>query len=302
VKLMNPHLNLLEEDLLYHLSLGTKRDDLVEMFSDVRYVCMGGMPQRMKSFAEFMLKELGYTLPTGTTLTDISVKSGRYAMYKAGPVLSISHGMGIPSASILLHEVFKLLHYAKVKDPVLFRIGTSGGIGLPPGSVVITEQALDCRLRPFYEMVILGESVQRPADSDKQLVEDLLGFSGQDDEFITTKGKTVTADDFYESQGRLDGAICEFTEEDKMNYLKRMSEMGVLNMEMEALVFSALTKKAGIRAAVICITLLDRLKGDQVTHPKEELTAWQERPQKIVARYILAKEKDFHASHRKNQA
>ena len=36
-------------------------------------------------------------------------------------------------------------------------------------------------------------------------------------------------------------------------------------MEMEALVFGALTHMAGIRSAVVCVTLLDRLKGDQVT-------------------------------------
>ena len=36
------------------------------------------------------------------------------------------------------------------------------------------------------------------------------------------------------------------------------------NMEMEALVFGALTHMAGIRSAVVCVTLLDRLKGDQV--------------------------------------
>ena len=35
-------------------------------------------------------------------------------------------------------------------------------------------------------------------------------------------------------------------------------------MEMEALVFGALTHMAGIRSAVVCVTLLDRLKGDQV--------------------------------------
>ena len=39
---------------------------------------------------------------------------------------------------------------------------------------------------------------------------------------------------------------------------------GVSNMEMEALVFAALTNMAGIRSAVVCVTLLDRLKGDQV--------------------------------------
>ena len=43
----------------------------------VRFVCMGGTPQRMKGFAEFMLKELGYVLPTGTCLLDISERSHR---------------------------------------------------------------------------------------------------------------------------------------------------------------------------------------------------------------------------------
>jgi uridine phosphorylase len=42
-------------------------------------------------------------------------------MYKVGPVLSISHGMGIPSASILLHEIIKLMYHAGVKDPIFFR-------------------------------------------------------------------------------------------------------------------------------------------------------------------------------------
>ena len=35
-------------------------------------------------------------------------------------------------------------------------------------------------------------------------------------------------------------------------------------MEMEATVFAALTHKAGIKSAVVCVTLLNRLKGDQV--------------------------------------
>ena len=50
-----------------------------------------------------------------------------------------------------------------------------------------------------------------------------------------------------------------------MNYLKTVAEAGVKNMEMEALVFGALTHMAGIRSAVVCVTLLDRLKGDQIT-------------------------------------
>ena len=33
------------------------------------------------------------------------------------------------------------------------RIGTCGGIGLEPGSVVVTEEALDGRCRPVLEVV-----------------------------------------------------------------------------------------------------------------------------------------------------
>lgn len=45
-------------------------------------------------------------------------------------IFSIQHGMGIPSLAILLHEVFKLLAYAKCKGVVMLRLGTCGGIGM----------------------------------------------------------------------------------------------------------------------------------------------------------------------------
>lgn len=49
-----------------------------------------------------------------------------------------------------------------------------------------------------------------------------------------------------------------------MEYLESIHKSGVVNIEMESLAFAALTHHAGIKAAVICVTLLDRLKGDQV--------------------------------------
>lgn len=42
------------------------------------------------------------------------------------------HGMGIPSISIMLHELIKLLYHAKCSDITIIRIGTSGGIGISP--------------------------------------------------------------------------------------------------------------------------------------------------------------------------
>ena len=65
-------------------------------------------------------------------------------------------------------------------------------------------------------------------------------------------------------QGRLDGAFCSYDESDKMEYLESLRVAGVTNIEMESTCFAALTAMANLRSAIICVTLLDRLQGDQV--------------------------------------
>lgn len=107
----------------------------------------------MENFAHFIMDEIGYKLPAGTQLQDISAYSYRYSMYKVGPVLAVSHGMGTPSVSILMHEMIKLMYHARCQDPVFIRIGTCGGIGIDGGTVVITEEAYDGQLRPSHEFV-----------------------------------------------------------------------------------------------------------------------------------------------------
>ncbi|GFQ67346.1 uridine phosphorylase 1 [Trichonephila clavata] len=93
VILRNPHIKEMEQDFLYHISLSSGSQDLVEMFSDVKFVCMGGTPRRMEKFAQFVQKELDIKLPTGAALCDISARSYRYSMYKIGPVISVSVGL-----------------------------------------------------------------------------------------------------------------------------------------------------------------------------------------------------------------
>jgi len=44
-------------------------------------------------------------------------------------------------------------------------------------------------------------------------------------------------------------------------------------MEMESLEFAAFCHHVGIPSAVVCVTLLDRMQGDQVTVDKEEITS-----------------------------
>lgn len=117
----NPHLEALADDVLYHFSLGTKTHNLPAMFGDVKvvvnswwagrraahrhsgfrrylgcsisflsqFVCVGGSPWRMKSFIEYIATELNMEDPK-SEYPNICVGTDRYAMYKIGPVLSVS--------------------------------------------------------------------------------------------------------------------------------------------------------------------------------------------------------------------
>eukprot|EP00941_MAST-03F_sp_MAST-3F-sp1_P004385 g4385.t1 len=277
-----------QSDHLFHLGLSSDAD-LSTMFGDVQFFCTGGSASRIRHLARKLANELPSDvtgIPFGASPSPIG-STDRYEMYKVGPVLLVNHGMGVPSTSILLHEITKLLSHAGVRDPAYIRLGTSGGIGVEPGTVVITTEAVDGLLEPSYKLPILGKLVERPTVLDAELAEAIVKANEESATPIPLdRGRTMATDCFYEGQGRLDGAICNYMEEDKMKFLEKAHEKGVRNIEMEATVFSAFTNHLGIRAAVCCVALLDRLQGDQHPFPKETLEMWDERPGDLLVNYI----------------
>jgi len=84
----------------------------------------------------------------------------------------------------------------------------------------------------------------------------------------------------------LDGAFCTYTEQDKNTYLKAIHDKGVRNIEMEASVFAALCNRAGLKACVVCVVLVNRLSHDQVIITKEQKTDYEQRPWHVVLKYI----------------
>ncbi|ESO02215.1 hypothetical protein HELRODRAFT_106532 [Helobdella robusta] len=286
VKAPNKNLSSLDVDIFHHLGINSKCKHFNNIFSDIKFVCMGGSHKRMGYLAQYVADELKIDIPAGCALTNISHQTDRYVMFKAGPVLCVNHGIGVNSTMVVLHEVIKALHYSQASDVHVFRVGTSGGLGLEPGTVVLTSEALDGCLRNFLEVPILGEMVKKPSKLDGQLNNKLLQCALKDDDFQIILGKTICAWDFYEGQGRLDGAVCEYDEEKKMNFLKKAYDFGVRNLEMEALAFGYLCSQANISSAVVCCTYLDRFKGDQVTASHETLAKWQDRPIRVVVRYM----------------
>jgi uridine phosphorylase len=262
------------------------------MFGDVKFICMGGTPKRMLQFALYISKIINYKVPTGLLFENITASTDRYTMYKIGPVLSVNHGIGCPSMSILMNELMKLVLYAGCKDITFFRMGTCGGIGSKPGTLVITEEAVDGLFRPEFRQVVLGKEIVRQTQLDQKLVKELLNIghklkeSGDPTIEEVVSGRTLCAHDFYEDQGRIDGIFCDHDIDDKMNYLIKCKENSVKNIEMESAVFAAYTNYAKCKSAIICVTLVDRLNGDQLTIGHDLNLQYQERPFKLVGEYI----------------
>lgn len=290
MKLTNPHLADLSVDHFHHLGFASDNATILDLFHNIKFVCMSGSQGRVKNFAKYLNKELGYNISEEDLLDNLCL-TDRYVMYKVGPILVANHGMGVPSLRIILNEIMKVLHYANATDVTFFRIGTSGGIGVVPGTVVITKKAVNGRFEANVSEMILGEVEEtstefQHTDFDKitNLAEQLKATSSFD--FVC--GDTMCCDDFYEGQARLDGAFCNYTKENRLDYLQKAYDRGVRNIEMEASFFAAMTSKAKVNAYVVCVTLLNRLQGDQIALEREELDTFQSKPFDLVLAYIKA--------------
>ncbi|XP_065366544.1 uridine phosphorylase 1 [Calliphora vicina] len=287
--LKNCNLDAMKSDFLYHIDINvpdTKNTaDIQAQFGDVKFVCMGGTKNRMLDLAKY-LRSLILPEHNNDELIDISAAGNRYAIFKVGPVLCCSHGVGMSTMSVVLHELLKLVHYAKCQDPIFIRVGTSGGIGVDPGTVVITKDAYNGYLRNEHEIAILGKRVVRPANFDSCLAQDLLHCSNGSFNYNVVLGNTMGAECFYEGQGRLDGASCHYSESDKMAFIQQCYDKGIRNIEMEATMFASLTKHVGVKAADICVTLINRLNGDQIQITKDQKHEFEQRPFNIVGKYI----------------
>lgn len=210
----------------------------------------------------------------------------RYSMYKLGSLICVNHGMGAPSLSILMHEVFKLLSYAKATNVTILRVGTSGGLGVEPGTVIVSSGALNSALEPVYTQHVLGRAVNHPTAADSDVAETIVKSNSNATSLNVISGLTMSCNDFYEEQARLDGYFCDHTAQQRADFLRHCHQVGVRNIEMEAAAFLAFCYRAKIKAAVVCVALVDRLQGDQVTSTSEKLTLYSSNCITAVFNYI----------------
>lgn len=239
----NQLLDHLDSDFLYHFGIGTA-DDLKNNFGDVRFIVMGGSASRMELFAQMLMVELDLPLAKPVNL---AAKGGRYSLYKVGPVLSVNHNIGASTLSVVLHEMFKLCYWAGAENVHFIRIGTSGGIGVPPGTVVIADAAVDALKRNKFHYAACGVEKTYDMVLDKQLAQEIKDVATSIN-IPADVGTTMGTDDFYLGQGRIDGFLCNYSEIDKMRFLNDIFDHhNVKNIEMEAHILSAYTHAAGFK-------------------------------------------------------
>lgn len=276
---INKYVDNSASDYLYHFGFGVSTIDIPAVFGDTKFVCTGGSPGRFKLYAEWFAKECGIPCSENLSLSD------RFVIYKTGPVCWINHGMGTPSLSIMLVETLKLMHHAKATNFSFIRLGTSGGVGVEPGTVVVSTGVMNAELTDKFVQIIAGKRVEREAHLDEKLQSDLAMTAGEM-KIPIERGITMCADDFYEGQMRLDGFFCDYTEKEKFEFLDKIYELGVRNIEMESTCFASMATRAGVPAAIVCVTLLNRKNGDQVKVDKEKYVEYEQRPFKLVTALI----------------
>lgn len=270
----------------YH-HLGVSSDDaIVAGLGGLRAVIMGGSGPRMDEFAHRWSAEHG-----DAEIIAFPKEERFTARYTAG-VLFCSHGMGMPSASIALQELMRLAYYVKggdldALDEVFWaRVGTSGGVGLPGGTIVSTTEGLLPDLKP-YRMLDGGKGYHWFDGTFPRDISDAILAASADTGIPLAQGKTVATNEFFLEQFRLDGAIRLATPERKMEWLRWLDENGVRNIEMEGALLAAYLNFWGFsRFAMVCTTLLNRLEGDQITTPEDELQEFSERSGVVMFNYL----------------
>jgi uridine phosphorylase len=286
---INPLLKELNESFLYSLQLELTEDNLAK-FADIKYVIMQGSSKRAAGLAKKLAQAIS-GIDTRFFEPVNLVSTSNFAVYRIGNILSVSHGMGNVTIDVLLHSITKLLHYAGNSDVEYIRVGTSGGIGVEPGSVIITQNSFMPNLEQYYTTYELDKRIDLPTHMDHKLVEKIMLAQPDNQQFQVIVANSIAADDFYLGQCRYDGAMIARKDTAwRETFFKQVREKGICNFEMESTALAAFCNQANISATMIAVTLLNRFNGDQITSTAEELAEFSDRSQTVVINYLLSQQ------------
>eukprot|EP00177_Eucheuma_denticulatum_P000425 GFKZ01000732.1.p1 GENE.GFKZ01000732.1~~GFKZ01000732.1.p1 ORF type:complete len:283 (+),score=16.56 GFKZ01000732.1:1898-2746(+) len=257
---------------LFHLGYTLPADKTqLSSLRSTRFVLICGSARR----ALVLASNFTSRPPSNICLTD------RYSLYHPCPeVLVASHGIGVASLDVLLHELHTLLQGVGARDWSLIRVGSCGGIGIEAGSVIVSEKVLNGGWEPQWRVWEGGESHVWPVVMDHGLRGELfkVGYERLGPGCVC--GVTLCADTFYGGQGRGKG--------DAERWVAKCEQWGVVGVEMEGLALGAFAERVGVKAAMVLAVLVDRKTGEIPVGGEHVLKGYEDRAVAVVVRFVKA--------------
>jgi uridine phosphorylase len=169
------------------------------------------------------------------------------------PFIAATSGMGAPSLSIVVNELYRL------GIRTFVRVGTCGGIAknIKTGDLVISTAAL-CRQGAANDIA----PVEYPAAADPFLTVTLTE-AAQKLGFKAHLGVTASVDTFYEGQERSDSAN-SFLLRTLQGITEEYRQLNILNYEMECGTLFKMGLVYGFRAGCVCAVLAERLVNESI--------------------------------------
>ncbi len=168
------------------------------------------------------------------------------------PAISATSGMGGPSLSIVVNELFQ----AGVRT--MIRIGTCGSIQtrVTVGSIVITSAAL-CRQGAANDIAPL----EYPAAADPFVTVALAEAAGALG-IAHAVGITASVDTFFEGQERSASSANPHLLRSLRGITEEFRHLNILNYEMEAGTLFKMGSVYGFRAGCVCAVIAQRTEGE----------------------------------------
>jgi uridine phosphorylase len=187
--------------------------------------------------------------------------------YHGREITATSTGMGCPSTAIAVEEL------ARVGVTSFIRVGSTGALqpGIKPGDLVVSEGSYrndgttDGYVPKGYPAVPDLELTHRLR------LEAIQEADGQS--FATHSGLNVTDDAFYA---------------ESPEWTRRMTEMGMLNVEMESAALYVVARQRGLRAGMICSVSSNLVEGTSVYDAQDQLAAGWHHSIEVALRTAVA--------------
>lgn len=172
--------------------------------------------------------------------------------YRGREITATSTGMGCPSTAIAAEEL------TRVGVTSMIRVGSTGALqrGIHPGDLIVSQGSFrndgtsDAYVPKGYPAVPDLEVTLRLEDEARALA--------AEGNFAVHAGLNVTDDAFYAESPA---------------WTTQMSELGLLNVEMESSALFIVARQRGVRAAMICAVSSNLVEGASVYDSHDRLAA-----------------------------